>query len=281
MAEEIGRRLAPVPFAEHVVTARLARTSGRTAGRPRCRARRVRARDARTVADARRYPAARARGCGRRGGWWRSTRSSGDLVLIDESPPGAAVANLAGLPLAPRAAPRERRARARVGVGGGCRVRDRGRRVAGAARVDARGRGRRRALAGRRLREDPPPVRRAHRVVPGDPARARRAHRAARGRRLLVAAKAAWAADHDAVEAARLARMALLFSSELAQVVDGAGDALPRRLRRDGGVRPPALLPARQGVAGCSSATRRRSTSSSPTCSTERAATELAEREGR
>jgi len=35
----------------------------------------------------------------------------------------------------------------------------------------------------------------------------------------LLAAKAAWAADHDAENAARLARMALLFAADLAQVV--------------------------------------------------------------
>lgn len=216
VAEEVGRRVAPVPYAEHVVAARLLE---RVAAPAELLARVVDAAEPATLAlaplgrDARLVPAGAVAAV-----LVALDASSGDLVAVEQSPPGTAVANLANLPLARRALPASRDGVTVLASGAGAT------RALAAAVDDWRvlvaamlvG------VSDRALELGVDYVKTRHQFgVPIGTFQAIQ-HGLAdvtppiAGARLLVA-KAAWAVDHDPAAVARLASMALLFSAELAQ----------------------------------------------------------------
>jgi alkylation response protein AidB-like acyl-CoA dehydrogenase len=218
VAEEVGRRVAPVPFAEHVVAVRLLERVGAPAD---LLARVVDASEPATFAstplgrDARLVPAGAVAGV-----LVALDASSGDLVAIEESPPGEAVANLANLPLARRAVPASRDGVAVLASGADATAAlasavDEWRVLMAAMLVGVSDRALELGLDYVKTRhqfgvpigtfqaiqhglaEVTPPIAGAH----------------------LLVAKAAWAVDHDPAAAPRLAGMALLFTAELAQTV--------------------------------------------------------------
>ena len=81
----------------------------------------------------------------------------------------------------------------------------------------------------------------------------------------LLAAKAVWALDDDEAVADRFASMAFWFAAETAERGRVRSAALPRRLRLHGGVRHPALLPARQGRPAAARRSPRRAAARWPT----------------
>jgi alkylation response protein AidB-like acyl-CoA dehydrogenase len=215
VAEEAGRRLAPVPFAEHVAACRLLERAGASQEvlEPVLDAPAPATLVLWPVRDEPRLVAA-----GAVAQWLVAFDArSGCLVIDDEPPSGVAVANLAGLPLAWRALSSDA-----VTLASGidaeelfaCAV-DEWRVLVAAMLVGA-------ADAALWLGVDYVKTRHQFGVPIGSFQAIQ--HGLAEltaplaGARLLVA-KAAWAADHDAEDAARLAGMALVFSSELAQVV--------------------------------------------------------------
>jgi len=218
VAEEVGRRVAPVPFAEHVVAVRLLERMGAPAA---LLSRVVDAAEPATLAlsplgsEARLVPAGAVADV-----IVALDVVSGDLVAVEEPPPGQAVANLASLPLARRALPasgdgvtvlaRGAEATAALAV-----AVDEWRVLVAAMLVGASDRALELGLDYVKTRhqfgvpigtfqaiqhglaEVTPPIAGAH----------------------LLVAKAAWAVDHDPASAPRFAGMAILFTAELAQVV--------------------------------------------------------------
>jgi alkylation response protein AidB-like acyl-CoA dehydrogenase len=216
VAEEAGRRLAPVPFVEHVVTARLLE---RASTPPEVLTAVVGADAPATLAlwpvhgDARLVPAAAV---ARYVVAYDAREES--LVLVDNRPLDAAVPNMAGLPLAELVLPptvTEEVASEAHAQQLFARAVDEWRVLTAALLVGA-------ADASFALGVEYVKTRHQFGVPIGSFQALQ--HGLAElvgpiaGARLLVA-EAAWAADHDEPELARLASMALLFAGELAQRV--------------------------------------------------------------
>ena len=216
VAEEVGRRLAPVPFAEHVVVARLLERAGAS---PDLLASVLDASEPATLAPwpMRDEPRLVAAGAVARLLVAFDARQRA-LVAVDEQPPGVAVANLGNLPLAWRALPRD----GVTVIATGDRadslfagVVDEWRVLVASMLVGA-------ADAALALGVDYVKTRHQFGVPIGSFQAIQ--HGLAEltaplaGARLLVA-KAAWAADHDPGDLPRLAGMALLFTADLAQLV--------------------------------------------------------------
>ena len=249
VAEALGARLAPVPFVEHVVTARLLERVG-TIGSDAFRA----IVDGDAIATLALQPAIDGRARLVPAGAIADAvlvLDGDELALVRSSPPGVAVPNLASAPLADRAV------HASAGVDRDVLAQGDEARALHDAAVDEWRALTASALVGvgiGALAIGTTYVTERHQF--GVPIGSFQAIQhaladvsvALDGAQLL-ARKAAWALDTERPDAVDLAAMALLFCAEHAQRGNGTRAALPRWLRLHAGVRHPALLPPREGLA--------------------------------
>ena len=218
VAEEVGRRVAPVPYAEHVVAARLLERAGAPEG---LLTRLVDAEVPATVAPRPFGGAPQLVPAGAVAGIVVGLDAgSGDLVAIEEDAPGTAVENLANLPLAWRARPASGAgvtvvASGAAAAGAFAAALDEWRVLTAAMLVGACDRALELGLDYVKTRQQfGVPIGSFQAIQHGlaevTPGIA--------GAHMLVA-KAAWAADSEPASASRLASMALLFAAELAHTV--------------------------------------------------------------